>query len=352
MTTQEQALATADGRPDEGPPVTGPGNTAVATYVNPADGQEVMLYRSSGPGLPPVEYQLAAELDRIGVPAGNVVAVHTDLRPATLPGGYTAALLERAFPNAAVSCSHTYGILADERAEGVAALTGHAERIARLAGQQPPPRPNRVPAPRSGEVGPAAPVRDVALGRLLTGTFGATVRLDADDLANSPLPEAARSTMTWAGLPADVPLFFAADHPDAPPAGGLLTDLRTHFRAADSPAGQDVLDVLAGWTRIGSDGLCVIAVQCGGDERTAGSVWAVHPRTGSGRYVNASVSAFLRGLDALVTTRRRMPGLDPLAAGAAVAALQTELAAIDPEAFHKDSTWWNVVVEQMWHGLF
>lgn len=110
--------------------------------------------------------------------------------------------------------------------------------------------------------------------------------------------------------------------------------------------------MLAGWTRIGTDGFCVIAVQCTGDERGLGSVWAVHPRTGSGRYVNSSVSAFLLSLELLVTSRAAMPGMDPLAAGAAVTALQSGLAEIDPDAFHKDSTWWNVIVDQMWHGLF
>ncbi|MFJ5229318.1 SUKH-4 family immunity protein [Kitasatospora sp. NPDC088391] len=334
------------------PPATGPGNTAVATYVDPASGEEAMLYRHAGPGLPPVEYQVAAELARIGVPAGNVVALHTDLRPATLPGGYTAALVERAFPNAEFSCSHTYGIFAEERAEGVAALVEHAGRTARLAGQQPPPRPRRVPAPQPGEVAAAEPVRDVALGRRIAEVLGEVVRYDADDIAASALPAAARTTLTWAGLPAAVTLFFAADRPDGPPPGGLFADLRTHLTATGTELEPQLLDVLAGWTRIGSDGLCVVAVQCGGDERDAGSVWAVHPRTGSGRYVSDSVASFLRGLDALVTARAALPGLDPFAAGAAVAALQQELAAIDPRAFHKDSTWWNVVVEQMWHGLF
>ncbi|WP_180290643.1 hypothetical protein [Streptomyces sp. TLI_171] len=28
------------------------------------------------------------------------------------------------------------------------------------------------------------------------------------------------------------------------------------------------------------------------------------------------------------------------------------LTATDPQVFHQESTWWSVVVEQMWHGLF
>ncbi|WP_234337404.1 SUKH-4 family immunity protein [Kitasatospora phosalacinea] len=34
------------------------------------------------------------------------------------------------------------------------------------------------------------------------------------------------------------------------------------------------------------------------------------------------------------------------------AALRGKSAAIDPGAFHKESAWWNVVVEQMRHGPF
>ncbi|WP_431683953.1 SUKH-4 family immunity protein [Kitasatospora sp. KL5] len=144
-------------------------------------------------------------------------------------------------------------------------------------------------------------------------------------------------------------MFFTADRPADPPAGGLFADLRTHFLAAESPAGQDVLDVLADWTRIGSDGLCMVAVQHAGDDE--GSVWAVHPRTGSGRFVNSSVSAFVRSLALLASTWPVLAGLDPYDAAAALEKLQTELAEIDPQAFHRDTTWWSVLLEQMWHGL-
>ncbi|WP_405016975.1 SUKH-4 family immunity protein [Kitasatospora sp. NBC_00070] len=321
-------------------PATGPGNTLTATYPHPTTGEDTVVELASAPGRPPVEHQLVAELSRRGVPAGAVRAIHTALRPATLPGGYGAALLEQHFPTATVTFNHPYGITAAERAEGIAALT---ERV------RPATRPNPVPAPAPETVTPAEPVRDVALGRQLPAAFGEVIRYDADDLAASALPESTRSTLTWAGLPADLPLFLTADRHDTPPPGGLFADLRTHLTAAGSPVEAATLDVLAGWTRIGSDGLCAIAVQTTGDE--AGSVWAVHPRTGSGRFVNSSVSAYIRSLALLATTRPTLSGLDPKDAGTALAALQTGLAEIDPDAFRKDTTWWTVVTEQIWHGL-
>ncbi|BFV59810.1 hypothetical protein KCMC57_up49140 [Kitasatospora sp. CMC57] len=317
-------------------PATGPGNTLTATYPHPTTGETTTVELTSAPGRPPVETQLLAELTRRGVPADTVRTIHTALRPATLPGGYGAALLDTHFPIAAVTFDHPYGITAAERAEGAAALAGRTPV-------------NRVPAPQPSEVTPAEPVRDVALGRQLPAAFGEVLRYDADDLAASALPEAARSTLTWAGLPAELPLFFTADRPAAPPAGGLFPDLHTHLTAAGSPAEAQTLDVLAGWTRIGTDGLCAIAVQTTGDE--TGSVWAVHPRTGSGRYVNSSVSTFVRSLALLTTTRPTLTGLDPTAAGTALATLQSGLAEIDPQAFRKDTTWWTVITEQMWHGL-
>ncbi|WP_457034040.1 SUKH-4 family immunity protein [Kitasatospora sp. P5_F3] len=324
-------------------PATGPGNTLTATYPHPTTGEDSLLELTSGPGRPPVEHQLVAELARRGVATAAVRTIHTALRPATLPGGYGAALLEQHFPAAVVSFDHPYGITAEERAQGVTALTDHT---------RPAAKPNRVPAPQPAEVTPAEPVRDVALGRQLPAAFGEVLRYDADDLAASALPEAARSTLTWAGLPTELPLFFTADRTDvadASPAGGLFADLRTHLTAAGSPVEAQTLDILAGWTRIGSDGLCAIAVQTTGDE--VGSVWAVHPRTGSGRYVNSSVSTFVRSLALLSAERPQLAGLDPVAAATALATLQTGLAEIDPETFRKDTTWWSVVIEQMWHGL-
>ncbi|MGW0563839.1 SUKH-4 family immunity protein [Streptomyces sp. NPDC003016] len=335
-------------------PVTGPGNTAVFTYVDPATGEETTLFRTSGPGLAPVEYQAWSELQRMNVPIGNVTAIHTDLRPGLLPGGYTAELLN-AFPNAQLSCAHNYGARPETRAEGIASLLQHVEMMHQIAGQQPPPRPHRVPVPP--HVTPAEPMRDVALGRHLVEVFGrdGVRRYDADDAAGSQLPEAAQSTLTWAGLPADLPLFFTADRPDSPPAGGLFTDIATNLRERRSPADAEKINALAHLVRIGWDGVAVVAVQCqpGPTEPNGlGALWAVDPVNAAARYINVSAAAFARSLALLATTRQQMQGLDPVAAGAAVAAFQEQLAAIDASALVNPDGWWSLIVEQMWHGLF
>ncbi|MGC9542595.1 SUKH-4 family immunity protein [Streptomyces sp. UG1] len=342
------------GSPEGARPVTGPGNTAVFTFVDPANGEETTLFRTSAPGMLPAEYQAWAELRRMNVPVDNVVAIHTDLRPSLLPGGYTAELLN-SFRNAQLSCSQTYGARPEARAEGIAALVEQVETMHRIAGQQPPPRPHRVPVPT--QVTPAEPMRDVALGRHLVEVFGqdGVCRFDADDIAGSPLPEATKETLTWAGLPADLPLFFTADRPDAPPAGGLFTDVATNLRERRSPAGEEKIGTLAHLVRIGFDGVAVVAVQClpgSGQPDGLGAVWAVDPVTAEARYVNVSVAAFARSLALIATVRERMQGLDPVAAGGEVAELQGQLAAVDASATANAETWWSLIVEQMWHGLF
>ncbi|MER6016006.1 SUKH-4 family immunity protein [Streptomyces bluensis] len=340
--------------PEGARPVTGPGNTAVFTYTDPATGEETTLFRTSGPGLPPAEYQAWADLKRMNVPVDNVLAVHTDLRPSLLPGGYTAELLN-IFPNAQLSCSQGYGARPEARAEGIAALVEQVETMHRIAGQQPPPRPHRLAVP--AQVTPAEPMRDVTLGSYLVEVFGedGVRRHDADDIADSPLPETTKATLTSAGIPADLPLFFTADRPEAPPAGGLFTDVATNLRERRSPAGEEKIGVLAHLARIGFDGVAVIAVQClpGTTEPDGlGAVWAVDPVTATARYVNISAAAFARSLALLATARQRMEGLDPVAAGSEVAELQEQLVAIDASALGDADTWWSLIIEQMWHGLF
>ncbi|GFE21717.1 SUKH-4 family immunity protein [Streptomyces nigrescens] len=348
------AGAAAPAAPAE-PPVTGPGNTAVATYPDPATGEETSLARVSAPGLPPAEFQLFDELQRLGVHPANVRAVHTDLRSALLPGGYPGDFILRTFPNATFSCTQGYGMRPEERAEGIAGLLQHVALIHQLAGQQPPPRPHRLPVPQGVEAAP--PMRDVALGKHLVEVFGpqGVTRPDADDLATGKLPEATKNTLVWAGLPAQVPYFFTADRPDSPPAGGLFPDVATYLRETGTEAQEQTLATLAGYVRIGSDGLYTLAVQCTAAEENqnlVGTVWAVQPSSGGGRFVNRTLSAYLRSLALLVTTRRQMQGMDPYAAGSAVATFQDQIAAIDSWALDDDSNWWSLVIEQMWHGLF
>ncbi|MCR8578873.1 SUKH-4 family immunity protein [Streptomyces sp. Isolate_219] len=337
------------------PPVTGPGNTAVATYPDPATGEETSLARVSAPGLPPAEFQLFDELQRLGVHPANVRAVHTDLRSALLPGGYPGDFILRTFPNATFSCTQGYGMRPEERAEGIAGLLQHVALMHQLAGRQPPPRPHRLPVPQRVEAAP--PMRDVALGKHLVEVFGpqGVTRPDADDLATGRLPEATKNTLVWAGLPAQVPYFFTADRPDSPPAGGLFPDVATYLRETGTEAQEQTLATLAGYVRIGSDGLYTLAVQCTAAEENqnlVGTVWAVQPSSGGGRFVNRTLSAYLRSLALLVTTRRQMQGMDPYAAGTAVATFQDQIAAIDSWALDDDSNWWSLVIEQMWHGLF
>ncbi|WP_432146548.1 SUKH-4 family immunity protein [Streptomyces sp. bgisy084] len=337
------------------PPVTGPGNTAVATYADPSTGEETSLARVSAPGRPPAEFQLYDELQRLGVQPANVRAVHTDLRSALLPGGYPGDFILRTFPNASFSCTEGYGMRPEERAEGVAGLLRHVEMMHQLTGRQAPPRPHRVPVPQRVE--PAPQMRDVALGKHLVEVFGpqGVTRPDADDLARTQLPEATKSTLVWAGLPSQVPFFFTADRPAAPPAGGLFTDVATSLRATGTEAKEQTLATLAGYVRIGTDGLYTLAVQCTAAEENqnlVGTVWAVQPSSGGGRFVNRTLSAYLRSLALLATTRTQMQGMDPYAAGAAVAAFQEQIAALDSWALDDDSNWWSLVIEQMWHGLF
>ncbi|MFJ4716049.1 SUKH-4 family immunity protein [Streptomyces sp. NPDC088785] len=320
------------------PAATGPGNTAVFTYVDPRTGEETYLTRVSGPGLPPAEYQAWSDLLRGDVPPGNVVAIHTDLRPSSLPGGYTMDAIAAGFPTAAVSFGHAYGQDPAERAAGVAALIAQVESMARLTGRTPP-HPHRVPLPSDAAPVPRLPAE-------LPGGLPVQ-RYSPEAVAAVPLPEAARATLTGTGLPADISLFFTADRPETPPPGGLFVDAATHLRALGTELSPAAADILSAHTRIGSDGRYVITVQ-----QEAGSVWAANPETGAGRYVNGSLAAFVHCLAALATTRDLMPGMNPYEAGAAVADLQARLLALDPTCFGDPGTWWSVIIDQMWHGLF
>ncbi|MGD6754848.1 SUKH-4 family immunity protein [Streptomyces sp. BH105] len=346
----QSAPTPAPADPPPGRPATGPGNTAVFTYVDPRTGQEAYVTAVSAPGKPPAEYQGMAQLGELRVPVENVVAIHTDLSPGYFPGGYTANVLLSTFPKASHSHAHPYGRDQASRTEGVTALTSHAQMMAQLAGQQAPPQPSRAPLPHP--VPPTHVLPDAELGPLLVQVFGEQkVRRYAPQLlATAALPDAARATLATAGLPADVPLFFLADtdEPGVPPVmGGMFADVRMHLIGTGVQLSPDAANTLATHTRIGTDGMCVITVQ-----RDTGQVWAALPLDGRLQYVNSSVAAFAYSLATLYATRGHMIDADPHTAGNIVADLQTRLLTIDPNALSEPDHWWSLVIEQMWHGLF
>ncbi|WP_405014637.1 SUKH-4 family immunity protein [Kitasatospora sp. NBC_01539] len=329
-------------------PAVGPGATAVLTYRD-AEGAELSLFRMSAPGTGHPETEAWRELRARGVRPEDVLAVHTDLRPCELPGGYCAARLLAELPAASFSYGHDHGPRYDRRAAGVRALTEQAEKLYRDAGRPAPPRPNRVPFPRA--VPAAAPERDAALGRRLAEQFGpdGVHRVDADDAARAPLPEAARGTLVWAGVPAHVDDFFTA-------LPGL-TDVAAHLAAAGrgTRVGEQARGILAEYVLLGTDGHALVAVQCGdggtGTGAGVGRIWAVDPDNGTGRYLNADLASYVRCLALLAARRPALRGLDPYAAAVAVDAFQQELAALDGTVFEDPENWWAVVVEQLWDGM-
>ncbi|MFD0527958.1 SUKH-4 family immunity protein [Kitasatospora arboriphila] len=151
------------------------------------------------------------------------------------------------------------------------------------------------------------------------------------------------------GLPARVEGFF-----EVLPG---LPDVAAHLAATGR--GRRVPDtaraVLAEYVLLGTDGHALVAVQCGdggtGTGEGVGRVWAVDPDTGTGRYLNADLSSYVRCLALLAAHRPARRGLDAHAAAEATDGFQQQLAALDPTVFQDPENWWAVVVEQMWDGL-
>ncbi|MFF7457646.1 SUKH-4 family immunity protein [Kitasatospora sp. NPDC008115] len=332
------------------PPATGRGARAELTYRDPAGRRQVLALRSA-PGLPHPALRGWWWLREQGVRPEEVLAVRTDLRPSALPGGYWAYALAAELPNVRIDFDLPYGPRFDHRAAAVRALPAEPDGG---------PARNRVPFPRAVRPSPAE--EEQALARRLTARFGpeGVRRFSPADVARAGLlAEGARVLLT-VGVPAAVEGYFALYDPRPDPVlGGVPQD------AADRPATvlPPVADHLAAAGRgtrvaererralapqlvLGTDGWALITL-----DTACGAVRAVDPDHATARHCNASVTAFVRSLELFAGWLPGLRGLGPQDAGAAVAALQLGLAALDPEAFADPENWWAVVVEQLWDGL-
>ncbi|MGW6916722.1 SUKH-4 family immunity protein, partial [Kitasatospora sp. NPDC054939] len=326
------------------PPATGRGTRAELTYRD-AFGAPRTLALHSAPGLPHPALRAWRQLQQDGVRPEDVLTVHTDLRLSALPGGYWAHALAAELPGAQVFGELPYGPWFHHRAAAVRALP---------PGPEGAPVPNRVPFPRSVPAGPA--VADPAVAARLDAQFGpqGVRRFGPDELSGADLPDAIARTLLTVGVPVVVPDFFALydPRPDAvvdgsrpdpllPPVAEHLARLGRGTRAAERERRALVPQLL-----LGTDGWALITV-----DTAQGAVRAVEPDYATARHCNADPTAFVRCLAVFADRRPALAGQPPHAAGALLAELQRELAAIDGTVFDDPENWWAVIVEQLWDGL-
>ncbi|MFI6446287.1 SUKH-4 family immunity protein [Kitasatospora sp. NPDC050543] len=323
-------------------PATGRGARAELTYRDEM-GERRTLALASEPGAAHPALRAWRRLQQQGVRPEDVLAVHTDLRLAALPGGYWAHALAAELPGAKVSFELAYGPRFDRRAQAVRALPA----------QDGPPR-NRLPFPRSVPPVPAEP--EQALAARLEQQFGpqGVRRFDPADVYRADLPEGSAGALLRVGLPVFVEGFFALHHPlpdgiaDGTRTDPVLPELAAYLdelgrgTRATVRARQQLLSQLL----LGTDGWSLITV-----DTAQGQVRAVDPDYLTARHCNGDLTAFIRCLALFADRFPRLRGLTPQAAGAAVAELQQGLAALDPTALGDPENWWAVIVEQLWDGL-
>lgn len=330
------------------PPVTGPGTRADLTYRDSL-GEEKRLTVRSAHGSPHPALRGWWQLQQQGVKAEDVVAVHTDLRLAMLPGSYLAADIAAELPDSRISHELLYGPRFDQRAAVVRQLAA-----ATAAAGAAEPRPNRVPFPLA--VPPAQPEADQALAARLAAQFGpdGVRRFAPADLLAADLSEAVAGPLQHVGLPVEIPGWFALHHPlsdgvlDGTRTGPVLPDAPAHLAAVGGGrrATEAARQALLGQHVLGTDGWALFTV-----DAAAGRVRAVDPQDATARYCNADVTAFIRCLALLADRLPRLRGLHPHAAGPAVAEFQWALAGLDRTVFADPENWWAVIVEQLWDGL-
>ncbi|MER7750652.1 SUKH-4 family immunity protein [Kitasatospora sp. NPDC097643] len=328
------------------PPVTGRGTWAELTYRDGAGEVRSLALRSAA-GLPHPALRGWWWLREQGVAAEDVLAVRTDLRMSALPGGYWAHALAAELPAVRVGYDLPYGPRFDHRAAAVRALPAPQDGPAR----------NRVPFPRPAQPARAAAEPDAVLAARLVERFGpaGVRRFDPADVARAELPGDAARLLSAVGLPVSVEGFFALHHPGAeaiadgvrtgggvlPPLAARLTESGRGARAAERER-----SALASQLVLGSDGWALVTV-----DSVSGAVRAVDPDYATARHCNADLRAFVGCLALFAERLPALRGLDPVAAGPAVDALQRALAELDGTVFDDPENWWAVIVEQLWDGL-
>ncbi|MFB7948479.1 SUKH-4 family immunity protein, partial [Kitasatospora phosalacinea] len=326
--------------PPAGPPTVGPGTTAVVNYRGP-DGSELNLVMTSELGTPHPEWKALQELRRLGVPADQVLEVHTDLELCDLPGGYCARMVRASWPNARISHTAPYGRDAAARQAGMNVLSEHVEQLHQLVSAPPRPRTVRVPLPAPGTVPQQPPVPPQQLAAEFGAMFGPSMfRFEQRAVARQGVPEPVAQMLMWVGLPRDFAPFFWAQAQEGRP----IPTLAELAAERGLPPGPD----FGGYLVLGSDYGRQLCVQYG-----TAAVVAVDLENPAEppRFVNTGVPEFVGCLAVLARMWRLRLGLTPEQAGRWTTDLQAQLMAVDPAAVHTPESWWAVLVEQFWDGL-
>ncbi|MFD7639959.1 SUKH-4 family immunity protein [Kitasatospora sp. NPDC059795] len=326
--------------PPSGVPTTGPGTTAVVNYRAP-DGSERSLVMLSELGTPHPEWKALQELRRIGVPADQVLEVHTDLELCDLPGGYCARMVKASWPNARISHTAPYGRDTAARQSGMAVLSEHVEQLHQLVSAPPRPRTQRVPLPPPGSLPPLPPMVPQQLAAELGQLFGPGMfRFEQRAVSRQGVPDPVAQTLMWVGLPREFPPFFWAQAQEGRPIP-TLAELAAERGLQPGPD-------FGGYLVLGNDYGRQLCVQYG----TAAVVAVdIENPAEPPRFVNTGVPEFVRCLAVLARMWHLRHGLTPEQAGRWTTDFQAQLLAADPAAVHTPESWWAVLVEQLWDGL-
>ncbi|RMI37491.1 SUKH-4 family immunity protein, partial [Streptomyces triticirhizae] len=339
---QGQAPPPAYGYPQEAQPAVGSGYMAVLRYRAP-DGSEQQLIRRSAPGMPHPEWQILHELMAMGVPAQEVVELHTELQSCELPGGYCARMIRETWPQVRITHTAAYGTDFASRQAGVRHLVEHQDELQQFADGPPRSAPVRAPLPQQP---PAPAVGLDVIGQELAEAFGPQLvfRYEPHFAARQGVPEIVANTLAWSGLPVEIPPFFWAR---AQPGMPIPTLAEVAMERGVRPA-PDAGSYLV----VGSDFGKQLCVQYG-----TAHIVAVPLEAGPGgqpvppQFVNASLPQFARCMALLGRMWRLRYGLTSEQAGRWTKDFQAQLASLDPMTVADPESWWSVLLEQMWDGL-